>query len=169
LHSDGDGEEMIWVPGGGGRSSNDASPYFQMSGREVFQAAVASMTAACRDVIQATGWTKHDVRWVVPHQANRRILHQVLVGLGLPLDRAVVHLDRVGNTSAASIPLALTAYQEQFAPGDQMLLTAFGGGLTWGAGSMTWPNLATLGAIVPPCSTHPSPRSTPHDRQYHLP
>jgi 3-oxoacyl-[acyl-carrier-protein] synthase III len=165
LGSDGGGERMVWVPAGGSRPPALESPYFRMAGREVFQAAVTAMTAASREAVALSGWTVDDIRWVVPHQANLRILHQVMVGLGLPVDRGVVHLDRVGNTSAASIPLALSAHQDQFAPGDRMLLTAFGGGLAWGAVALSWPEHLVRVPIrcVAPTPT-PTPTPTPKER-----
>lgn len=137
LGADGTGKHLIWAPG---TNSDDAdSEYFQMDGREVFKHAVSKMTEVSKEVISESGWQPTDVDWVVPHQANKRILNQVAIALGKEKSSAITHLDEVGNTSAASIPLALTRHHEKFDPGDKIVLTAFGGGITWGAVAMTWP------------------------------
>lgn len=144
LGSDGDAADWITVPGGGSRAASAPhlalAPAFRMEGRKVFRAAVDSMAASCRTVLARAGWSAGEVTHVVGHQANIRILRSLAHVLDVPESRLVVHLDRVGNTSAASIPLALTAASGRFAPGDKILLTAFGGGLTWGAATLVWPD-----------------------------
>ncbi|GAB1692429.1 beta-ketoacyl-ACP synthase III [Krasilnikovia sp. M28-CT-15] len=147
LGSDGDLAELIIVPAGGSRQRSTGQPapvedtYFAMQGRAVFVHAVNRMAQSARTVLDATGWTGPEVDWLVGHQANARILRAVADQLEVPTDRAVMNLDRVGNTSAASIPLAMADAAERFTPGDRLLLTAFGGGLTWGSATLTWPNL----------------------------
>jgi 3-oxoacyl-[acyl-carrier-protein] synthase-3 len=122
-----------------------------MHGRNVFTHAVRRMSASTEAVLANVGWAKNDLDWLVGHQANLRILRTLADHLGIARERAVVHLDRVGNTSAASIPLALADAVERgaFAVGDRMLLTAFGGGLTWGSVALTWPPLSVAATVVP--------------------
>lgn len=145
LGADGTELDFIRVEAGGSRQPvvdrSDASAWFAMQGRAVFASAVAAMAGSCRTVLADSGWLPDDVDHLVAHQANRRILTMVAASIGIPAERAVVHLDRVGNTSAASIPLALAAHADQMRAGDRVLLTAFGGGTTWGAGTLTWPAL----------------------------
>ncbi|MGX6608401.1 beta-ketoacyl-ACP synthase III [Micromonosporaceae bacterium Da 78-11] len=149
LGSDGSQADIIMVPGGGSRQrSGGIAPdpddsWFTMQGKTVFREAVRRMTESSRSTIARTGWTPSAVDWLVGHQANARILHGVADQLPIPRDRAVVAIENVGNTSAASIPLALAdrAAAGVFTPGDRMILTAFGGGLTWGSAALTWPDL----------------------------
>ncbi|MGF1426234.1 beta-ketoacyl-ACP synthase III [Kitasatospora sp. LaBMicrA B282] len=150
LGSDGLLADLIMVPAGGSRQrshGNVAAPedhYFTMRGREVFKHAVRRMEESSRTVLEQVGWQLAEVDWLVAHQANIRILHAVADQLRLPRERAVANLDRYGNTSAASIPLALdeAAGRGLFTPGDRILLTAFGAGATWGAAALTWPDLS---------------------------
>jgi 3-oxoacyl-[acyl-carrier-protein] synthase III len=152
LGSDGSGADMITVPAGGSRqrSTKSAAPaaqaYLKMAGREVFRESVIRMADSCQSVLSRTGWTVDDVDRLVPHQANLRIMHGVADRLGLARDRAVVDLDKVGNTSAASIPLALAhaAADGTVRPGHRLLLTAFGSGLTWGAATLVWPDVKPM-------------------------
>ncbi|GAA1672388.1 beta-ketoacyl-ACP synthase III [Glycomyces endophyticus] len=152
LGSDGTRRDCITVPAGGSRQRAaggepaEADRYFQMRGKEVFTAAVAHMTASARAAAARAGWPLGTVAHVVGHQANLRILRAVGEQLGLDPGTVVSNLDRVGNTSAASIPLALAdaAAAGRFAAGDRVLLTAFGGGFTWGAAALTWPDLAAV-------------------------
>jgi len=145
LGSDGTGVDLIRVEAGGSRQpvidTADPAAWFTMQGRAVFAAAVAAMADSCRTALDTAGWGADDVDHLVAHQANRRIMTMVAASIGVPSDRAVIHLDRVGNTSAASIPLALAAHAGQIRAGERVLLTAFGGGATWGAGTLTWPTL----------------------------
>jgi 3-oxoacyl-[acyl-carrier-protein] synthase III len=152
LGSDGTRRDCITVPAGGSRQrASGAEPaesdrYFQMRGKEVFTAAVAHMTASSRAASERAGWPLETIAHLVGHQANVRILRAVGEQMGIGAERLVVHLDQVGNTSAASIPLALAnaASTGRFAAGDRILLTAFGGGFTWGAAALTWPGLAAI-------------------------
>ena len=150
LGSDGTGYELITVPGGGSRSRSrpvaetpaGGEEFFRMRGRAVYQHAVERMTASCRTLLDRVGWEAAEVDHFVPHQANGRILRAVAGRVGIGEERCVTHLDRVGNTGAASIPLALSdaAARGRFEPGDRLLLTAFGGGLTWGSAALRWPD-----------------------------
>lgn len=112
-----------------------------MQGPAVYQHAVERMTGSCRALLAKVGWDAADVDHFVPHQANARILRAVSARVGIDARRCVTHLERVGNTGAASIPLALAdaASKGRFRAGDQILITAFGGGLTWGSAALRWP------------------------------
>jgi len=112
----------------------------KMSGREVFKLAVNAMVEASESTLEQAGVTIDQVRWLVPHQANTRIITAVGKRLGIDEDRVYTNLDRYGNTSAASIPIALDELVRRngVAPGDYLLLTAFGGGLTWAAVVLQW-------------------------------
>ncbi|AGL16534.1 beta-ketoacyl-ACP synthase III [Actinoplanes sp. N902-109] len=150
LGSDGSLKDLIIVPAGGSRmpaaapgesGARPAGTYFHMQGKPVFRHAVTRMAASSRAVLDAAGWTPESVDWFVGHQANVRILHAVADQLGMARERTVVNLDRVGNTSAASIPLALgdAVSAGLLNPGDRVLMSAFGGGLTWGSTALVWP------------------------------
>ncbi|MFJ1580601.1 beta-ketoacyl-ACP synthase 3 [Streptomyces sp. NPDC088182] len=167
LGSDGTGYDLITVPGGGARSRSVAEPsaegdeFFRMRGRAVYQHAVERMTGSCRSLLRAVGWDAAEVDHFVPHQANARILRAVAERVGIGVQRCVTHLDRVGNTGAASIPLALADADARgrFRAGDRMLLTAFGGGLTWGTVALRWPvttapTASTRAATAPTETAH---------------
>jgi len=149
LGSDGHGSDLISVPGGGSRQrlsnlpESAMSRYFTMAGREVFQHAVLRMAASSHAVLQRAGWQVVDVDRLVAHQANIRILYQLADHMRIDRGRIVSNIDRVGNTAAASIPLALAhgVVEGTVQPGHRTLLTAFGGGLTWGSTLLTWPGL----------------------------
>lgn len=147
LGSDGTGHDLISVPAGGARDRAEPGRYvesdrhFQMSGREVYQHAAARMTESSLAVLKSAGWTTADVDRVVAHQANARILSLVGTRLSIPEDRILGNIERVGNTGAASIPLALAdaVARQEIHAGEKVLLTAFGGGLTWGSAVLVWP------------------------------
>jgi len=146
LGSDGTDISMLWMRAGGSRepfdpvAHADPSSRIGMRGGDVYRHAVARMTASSRAVLDAAGRDVADVDLMVGHQANLRILAAVAERLGLPEERCQVSVDRHGNTSAASIPLALVDARAQgrLEPGTRLLLTAFGGGLTWGSCLLTW-------------------------------
>lgn len=149
LHSDGSGQDLIKVNAGGSRmpvhaGTQDEDRFLALQGTEVFVRAVASMVDSSRATLRACDWDPGEVDWLIAHQANHRILKRVAGLLGIPAERAVLHLDRVGNTSAASIPLALADHAARFSSGDRLLLTAFGGGTTWGAATLSWPGINVL-------------------------
>jgi 3-oxoacyl-[acyl-carrier-protein] synthase-3 len=149
LGSDGSGRDLITIRAGGscqrlsGMPPEPEDQFFSMAGREVFWNAVQHMEQSAKAVLGRTGWSPADVDWLVGHQANSRILVRLAEALGIPGERSVTNLAQVGNTAAASIPLALDhAYAGgQLRPGDRLLLTAFGGGLTWGSTTLTWPDI----------------------------
>lgn len=149
LGSDGDGRDLITVAAGGSRQRlSGVTPkpedhYFAMAGKEVFRHAVRRMTASARSVLDRAGWRAQDVDRLVSHQANLRITNHVADEVGIPRERCVSNIAAVGNTAAASVPLALDQAHSGGAiePGDRVLLTAFGGGLTWGSTVLTWPRM----------------------------
>ena len=147
LGADGTAAEILLVPAGGSREPASAETVaasrhrLQMpNGREVFKRAVTEMAASCREVLEKNGHSPDDVDLLIPHQANARIMVAVAERLGIPLERAVVDVAEVGNTSAASIPIALDrAYRAgRIHEGDLVLFTSFGAGLTWGATAIRW-------------------------------
>lgn len=144
LHSDGSKADFIIVEGGGTRrpwsSELTASQRFlQMKGQEVFTAAVQGMTHSIKHVIENVGWDIEDVDVVIAHQANKRILDAIARELSIAPEKFVLHLDRVGNTAGASIPLAMAANRNSISTSSKVLLTAYGAGTTWGSAALTWP------------------------------
>jgi 3-oxoacyl-[acyl-carrier-protein] synthase-3 len=133
LHADGTQAEILYVDGAVGQP--EKSGYLRMNGREVFRHAVTLLAGAVNEALVANHLTSKDIDWLVPHQANRRIIDGVGKKLGLPAERVVITVDQHANTSAASVPLALAAAMAdgRVQPGHIVLLEALGGGLTWGA------------------------------------
>jgi 3-oxoacyl-[acyl-carrier-protein] synthase-3 len=138
LRSDGAHKEKLYVDGG--PSTTGTVGHLRMEGREVFKHAVAMITDVIEDVFQQAGITAEELDWFVPHQANRRIIDASAKKLGIAEEKVVVTVDRHGNTSAASVPLALTAAvaDGRIKRGDLVLLEAMGGGFTWGAVLLRW-------------------------------
>lgn len=138
LRSDGSHKDKLYVDGG--PSSTGTVGHLRMEGREVFKHAVGMITDVIEAAFEATGTTADDLDWLVPHQANRRIIDGSAKKLGIPLDKVVVTVDLHGNTSAASIPLALSvaAADGRIKQGDLVMLEAMGGGFTWGAVMLRW-------------------------------
>ncbi|MCZ8323443.1 MAG: beta-ketoacyl-ACP synthase III [Novosphingobium sp.] len=133
LHADGAHNELLYVDGG--PSTTGTVGHIRMKGREVFRHAVVNLADVLGEVLADTGYTAADIDWVVPHQANQRILDATARKLGLPPEKVVVTVDRHANTSAASVPLALDAAirDGRIQPGQLIMLEAMGGGFTWGA------------------------------------
>jgi 3-oxoacyl-[acyl-carrier-protein] synthase-3 len=138
LHSDGRYNDLLYVDGGPG--STGTTGHLRMKGKEVFRHAVTNLSNVMGEVLAAASLEAKDVAWVVPHQANLRILEATAKKLGLDPARVVVTVDAHANTSAASVPLALdTAVRDgRIQPGDLLLLEAMGGGFTWGAAAVRW-------------------------------
>ncbi|MBT4887978.1 MAG: ketoacyl-ACP synthase III [Rhodospirillales bacterium] len=138
LHSDGDHADLLYVDGG--PSSTQTTGHVRMIGREVFRHAVINLAAVVDEALEANGYTRADIDWLVPHQANKRILDSTARKLDMPPERVVITVDRHANTSAASIPLALDeAVKDGRIKDDNLvLLEAMGGGLTWGAALVRW-------------------------------
>jgi 3-oxoacyl-[acyl-carrier-protein] synthase III len=148
--SDGSGHELITVRAGGSRGRSTGKPpepgdeFFSMNGQAVYRTAIRRMTESCRHVLDQAGVPVGAVDWLVPHQANLRILRAVAANLGMPAERCVANIALVGNTAAASIPIALAdaSADGTLAPGQRVLLTAFGGGLAWGSCYLRWPHMS---------------------------
>lgn len=141
MRSDGSGGDLLAMPGAGHpRPAGMFDPTITMNGREVFRFASRVMVSATREVVAAAGLTMDDVSVIVPHQANRRIIESAARGLELSDDKFIVNLDRYGNTSTASIPIALCEAVEagRVRPNDHLVFVGFGGGLTWGAAAVHW-------------------------------
>lgn len=146
LGADGSGADLLKIAAGGSAepASHEAidarRTYLSMNGNEVFRFAVRAIPKATLEALDASGLDVSALDWLIPHQANQRIIQTVEQRLGIPHDRVFSHVERVGNTSAASIPLALDdLYSEgRLAPGDLVALVGFGAGLTWGAAIVRW-------------------------------
>ena len=146
MHSDGSGGDLLSLPGGGSRypasetTIHEGRHYIQMDGKEVFRFATRVMASATLEALDAAGLTVDEIRWVIPHQANIRIIEAAARGLKLPMDRFIVNLERYGNTSTASIPIAMVEAIEkgQIKNGDKFVMVGFGAGLTWGALAAEW-------------------------------
>jgi 3-oxoacyl-[acyl-carrier-protein] synthase-3 len=146
LKSDGKLAPLLYRPGGG--SSNpisekvvcERSHYMKMAGREVFKAAVLAMSEACDEALERAGVSPEEIDLLVPHQANVRIIEATAKHAGMPMDKVMVNVDRYGNTSSASIPLALdqAIAEGRVKPGSLLLLVAFGAGFTWGSTVIRW-------------------------------
>ncbi len=138
LRSDGRHREKLYVDGGPG--STGTTGFLRMEGKEVFRFAVGSVTDVIAESFRATGTTPEELDWFVPHQANRRIIEASADKLGIAREKVVLTVDRHGNTSAASIPLALDAARKdgRIREGDLVMIEAIGGGFTWGASLIRW-------------------------------
>ncbi|WP_416896734.1 MAG: beta-ketoacyl-ACP synthase III [Minwuia sp.] len=138
IHADGRHHDLLYVDGG--PSKTQTVGHLRMSGKEVFKHAVTNLSAVINEALDATGLQADDIDWVVPHQANKRILDGTARKFGLDPDKVVVTVDRHGNTSAASVPLALAHAigDGRIKKGDLLLLEAMGGGFTWGSSLVRW-------------------------------
>ncbi|HTP42444.1 MAG TPA: beta-ketoacyl-ACP synthase III [Nitrospiria bacterium] len=146
LHSDGSLWDLIHIPGGGSRRPPSAETladrmnFVKMKGSETFRVAVRALEEVAREALAANQLSPEQVSWIIPHQANLRILQAVAERLKVPADKVVINVDRYGNTSAASIPIALDEVVRagRVRSDDLLLLEAFGAGLTWGAAVVRW-------------------------------
>ncbi|MFI5181241.1 MAG: beta-ketoacyl-ACP synthase III [Thermoanaerobaculia bacterium] len=147
IRCDGEGANFISMPGGGSNAPPSRPEtlaqrlsFIKMMGGETFKTGVRAMTEVCRDVLAEGGFTTADVQWLIPHQANDRIIQAVAERLEIPPEHCVVNISRYGNTSSASIPMALDEFvrEGKIRRGDLILFTAFGAGLTWGAALVRW-------------------------------
>jgi 3-oxoacyl-[acyl-carrier-protein] synthase-3 len=138
LHSDGRQHDLLYVDGG--PSSTGTSGFVRMKGKEVFRHAVVNLAEVVRESLEATGLDASDIDWIVPHQANRRILDGTARKLGVAPEKVIITVDEHANTSAASVPLALNqaVSDGRIKRGDLLLLEAMGGGFTWGACLVRW-------------------------------
>jgi 3-oxoacyl-[acyl-carrier-protein] synthase-3 len=146
IKSDGKLANLLYRPGGGAvdpiseKVVAERSHFIKMAGREVFKSAVLTMSEACDQALERAGITADQVDMLVPHQANLRIIEATAKHAGMPLDKVMVNVDRYGNTSSASIPLALDQgiREGRIVPGMTLLLVAFGGGFTWASAVVRW-------------------------------
>jgi len=140
LGADGGGGENLWLPGSGSRYFEDGDKLVKMNGREVFKFATRVMVSSAQKVLDECGLTVDDVDVYVPHQANKRIIDHAAGKLGIPEEKVVVNVDRYGNTSSGSIPLALAdaAADGRLREGELVLMTGMGAGLTWGSALIEW-------------------------------
>jgi 3-oxoacyl-[acyl-carrier-protein] synthase-3 len=146
LHSDGSGGDLLTIQGGGSRypateeTVQEGRHFIQMDGKAVFRFATRVMAQATKEALVAAGLTIDQIKWVVPHQANIRIIEAAARGLSLPMERFIVNLERYGNTSTASIPIAtVEAFEKgKINAGDKIVFVGFGAGLTWGAFVAEW-------------------------------
>jgi 3-oxoacyl-(acyl-carrier-protein) synthase III len=140
LGADGAGGENLWLPGSGSRRFDESEKYVKMNGREVFRFATRILVQSAEDLLTKCEVSIDDVDVYIPHQANMRIIDHATKKLGVPSDRVVINVDRYGNTSSGSIPLALAdaAADGRLRPGQLVLMTGMGAGLTWGSALIRW-------------------------------
>jgi 3-oxoacyl-[acyl-carrier-protein] synthase-3 len=140
LGADGAGGQSLWLPGSGSRIFDDPDRLVKMNGREVFKFATRILVKSAQDVMERCGVTIDDVDVYVPHQANMRIIDHATKKLGVSSEKVVINVDRYGNTSSGSIPLALAdaAQDGRLKPGKLVLMTGMGAGLTWGSALIRW-------------------------------
>src|SRR5919106_2320431 len=150
LGADGGGGEHLWLPGSGSRRFEDPDSFVKMNGREVFKFATRIMVSSAEQVLAECGKTVEDVDVYIPHQANKRIIDYASGKLGIPPERTVVNVDRYGNTSSGSIPLALTDARAEgrLRDGALVLMTGMGAGLAWGSALIEWTGVSA-GAETP--------------------
>ncbi|TLM98987.1 ketoacyl-ACP synthase III [bacterium] len=145
IHSDGTKWGLLYIPGGGTEhpaydGSDPKAHTIHMRGNEIFKIAIKSMAGACEEVLADAGLSGNDVDWVVPHQANIRIIEMVAKEFGIPMEKVIINVQRYGNTSAGTIPLAFdeAVRDGRIKRGQTVLMPVFGGGLTWGATLLRW-------------------------------
>ncbi len=144
FHVDGIGREHLLMRAGGSahpacQETLDAGDHLLFQdGRAVYKHAVTNMLTSSRDVMKRNNLSADDVKYLIPHQANLRIIEAVADRAGFPMDKVLVNIEHTGNTSAASIPICLDEYKDRLHKGDKLILTAFGAGFTWGAMYVVW-------------------------------
>lgn len=144
LRSDGAGGEYLRMQGGGSLNPASAASieakmhYIEQDGRPVFKAAVTSMADVSFEIMERNGLTGDDISWLVPHQANLRIIDATANRMGVTREKVMINIEKYGNTTAATIPLCLWEWQNRLTPGENLILSAFGGGFTWGSIWLKW-------------------------------
>jgi len=144
MKSDGNGRHFLHMKAGGSMKPSTMETvaakehYVFQDGRPVFKAAVSGMTTTVKQVLQRNEMTIDDITWLVPHQANMRIIDSVSNMMDFPKERVMINIAKYGNTTAGTLPLCLADYESQLKKGDNIMLTAFGGGFTWGSLLLTW-------------------------------
>jgi 3-oxoacyl-[acyl-carrier-protein] synthase-3 len=144
LKSDGAGREFLIQPGGGSanpptqQTVEDRMHFVKQEGKSVFKFAVTNMAEVSAEIMDKNNLTSDDVDWLVPHQANLRIIDATANRMGLPAEKVMINIEKYGNTTAGTLPLCLWDYEKQLKKGDTLILSAFGGGFTWGAVYLKW-------------------------------
>jgi len=144
LKSDGNGREFLQVPAGGSLLPATAETvankkhFVYQDGRTVFKFAVSKMAEVCELILDRNNLKIDDIQWLVPHQANKRIIDATSQRLKLGSDKVMINIQKYGNTTSATLPLLLNDYEPQLKKGDKLIFAAFGGGFTWGANYLTW-------------------------------
>lgn len=144
LQADGAGREFLIQPGGGSASPashetvDQRMHYVKQEGKQVFKFAVTNMAEVSAQIMEKNNLSSDDVNWLVPHQANLRIIDATANRMGLPKEKVMINIQKYGNTTAGTLPLCLWDYEKQLKKGDNLILSAFGGGFTWGAVYIKW-------------------------------
>ncbi len=144
LRSDGSGRQYLIQPGGGSANPpthetvDQRMHFVKQEGKQVFKFAVTNMAEVSAEIMERNNLTSDDVDWLVPHQANLRIIDATANRMGLPSEKVMVNIQRYGNTTAGTLPLCLWDWESQLKKGDNLILSAFGGGFTWGAVYLKW-------------------------------
>ena len=144
LKSDGSGRQYLFQKAGGSahpitkETIDKREQYVYQNGRPVFKAAVSGMADVVKSILERNNLSADEIRWLVPHQANMRIIETLSRMLDFPMERVMVNINKYGNTTAGTLPLCLSDYENQLKKGDLIILTAFGGGFTWGATLVKW-------------------------------
>lgn len=144
LSGDGSGKDLLRINGGGSLNPltvdniGNREQFVSQDGKRIFKRAVVGMVSSMKAVMERNNLTNDDLRWVVPHQANLRIITTVASQIDFPMEKVMVNIDKYGNTSAGTIPLCLWEFENQLKKGDDIILTAFGGGFTWGSLYLKW-------------------------------
>ena len=144
LRSDGSGRQYLIQPGGGSANPpthetvDQRMHFVNQEGKQVFKFAVTNMAEVSAEIMERNNLTSDDVDWLVPHQANLRIIDATANRMGLPSEKVMVNIQRYGNTTAGTLPLCLWDWESQLKKGDNLILSAFGGGFTWGAVYLKW-------------------------------
>lgn len=142
--NDASGAISLSIPAGGSLLPASAETvlqrkhFIQQDGKTVFRNAIKGMSGSCREVMERNNLTSEDIDWIVPHQANLRIIHALSESLDFPIEKVKINIEKYGNTTAATIPLCIWDFKDDFKFGDKILLTAFGAGFTWGATLLEW-------------------------------
>ena len=141
---DGKGSKFLSVPGGGSLHPTSEATllakkhYVQQEGKTVFKQAIKGMSATCKDIMEKADLTAESIDWIIPHQANLRIIQAVSEKVGIDIKKFKINIERYGNTTAATIPLCLWDFKNDFKKGDNMVITAFGAGFSWGSTYVKW-------------------------------
>ena len=144
LRGDGSGSQFLYMKAGGSLNPPTAETvanrehFVTQDGRVVFKAAIKGMSESIRDLLERNNLTQDDIDWLIPHQANKRIIDAVGDQIGIPSEKVLVNIANYGNTTAGTIPLVLNDFESKFKKGDKIIITAFGGGFTWGSILVHW-------------------------------